>query len=102
MNTPLWIAKTTKGEQFEFFTQAEYDAWKETAPKHKADYYKGLGGFDTDTFGMFLQNRENYLTKITTLEAKDLAKFELAFSDTFQDDRKIWLEDMRYFVEIDA
>ena len=97
MNTPLYIAKTSKGEIHEFFTEEEYQNWAKTAPKHKADYYKGLGGFDTETFERFLQNREKYLVQITELEAKDLAKFELAFSNTEQDARKDWLQDIRYF-----
>jgi len=97
MNTPLYIAKTVKGEVHEFFTEEEYHTWAQTAPKHKADYYKGLGGFDTETFERFLQNREKYLVQITALEAKDLAKFELAFSNSEQDARKEWLQDIRYF-----
>lgn len=97
MNTPLYIATTSKGEVHEFFTEDEYQAWTATAPKHKADYYKGLGGFDTETFERFLQNRERYLTRITPLEAADLAKFELAFSNQEQDARKEWLQDVRYF-----
>lgn len=97
MNTPLYIAKTSKGDIHEFFTDEEYKEWAKTAPKHKADYYKGLGGFDTETFERFLQNREKYLVQITELEAKDLAKFELAFSNTEQDARKEWLQDIRYF-----
>lgn len=97
MNTPLYIAKTSKGDVFEFFTEEEYQTWAKTAPKHKADYYKGLGGFDTETFERFLQNREKYLVQITELEAQDLAKFELAFSNTEADSRKAWLEGVTYF-----
>lgn len=97
MNTPLYIATTSKGEIHEFFTEHEYKVWAEKAPKHKADYYKGLGGFNTETFERFLQNRDKYLVQITELEAKDLAKFELAFSNTEQDSRKEWLQDIRYF-----
>jgi DNA topoisomerase-2 len=97
MNTPLYIATTTKGEVFEFFTEEEYHTWSLKAPKHKAEYYKGLGGFDTEVFERFLTNRDRYLVRITTLEAADLAKFELAFSNTEQDARKDWLQDVRYF-----
>ncbi len=97
MNTPLYIATTTKGEVFEFFTEEEYHTWSLKAPKHKAEYYKGLGGFDTEVFERFLTNRDKYLVRITALEAADLAKFELAFSNTEQDARKEWLQDVRYF-----
>lgn len=97
MNTPLYIATTTKGDTHEFFTDEEYKAWLPKAPKHKAEYYKGLGGFDTEVFEHFLENRERYLVRVTALEAADLAKFELAFSNTEQDARKEWLQDVRYF-----
>ena len=97
MNTPLYIATTTKGEVHEFFTDDDYVAWAAKAPKHKAEYFKGLGGFDTDTFERFLENRDRYLVRITELEAADLAKFELAFSNTEADSRKEWLEGVKYF-----
>ena len=98
MNTPLYIATVNRGgEVYEFFTQEEYDTWAAKAPKHKAEYFKGLGLFDTETFERFLENRDKYLVRITALEAKDLAKFELAFSNTEQDARKDWLQDIRYF-----
>lgn len=101
MNTPLYIATTAKGEVYEFFTDEEFEEWAKTAPKHKADRFKGLGGFDTETFSRFLENRDRYLTRITALEAEDLAKFELAFSNTEQDSRKLWLDGVQYFAEID-
>ncbi len=97
LNTPLYIATTTKGEVFEFFTEEEYKSWLPKAPKHKAEYYKGLGGFDTATFERFLNNRDKYLVRVTPLEAQDLAKFELAFSGHEADSRKDWLEGVNYF-----
>lgn len=100
MNTPLYIATTARGEIHEFFTEEEYKTWCEKAPKHKAEYYKGLGGFDTETFERFLQNRDKYLVRITPLEAADFNKFELAFSNTEQDARKQWLQDIRYFHDV--
>lgn len=102
MNTPLYIATTTKGEVHEFFTEEDYEAWSVKAPKHKADYYKGLGGFDTDVFERFLQNRDKYLVRITALEAADLAKFELAFSNVLQDERKDWLAGVQYFEDLNT
>lgn len=101
MNTPLYIATTSKGEIHEFFTKEEYEEWSKKAPKHKIDYYKGLGGFDTETFERFLQNRDKYLVKVTELDAQDIAKFELAFSSSEADARKTWLEDVRYFNQVD-
>lgn len=101
MNTPLYVASTGKGELHEFFTEEDYINWAAKAPKHKAEYYKGLGGFDTDMFERFLENREKYLVQITALEAADLAKFELAFSNVFQDERKSWLAGVQYFEDLD-
>lgn len=97
MNTPLYIVKTNKGELIEFFTDDDYEQWASKGIKHKADYYKGLGGFDTATFERFIENRDKYLVKITELEAQDLAKLELAFSNKEQDARKVWLEGVQYF-----
>jgi len=96
MRTPLYIART-KNETFDFFTEDEYKEWAKTAPKHKADYYKGLGGFDTKTFSTLLQNREKYLVRISALEALDYDKLELAFSGDSADSRKEWLSQSNYF-----
>jgi DNA topoisomerase-2 len=102
MNTPLFIATVGKSDTYEFFTEEEYAAWAKTAPKHKADYYKGLGGFDTDVFEGFINNRQNYLTQFAPLTASDLELIEMAFGKTEQEARKEWLEDVRYFDSIDA
>ena len=100
MSTPLYIAKTKNGEH-EFFTEEEYTTWAKNAPKHTADYFKGLGGFDTKTFAKLLENREKYLTKISKLEALDFAKLELAFSDADANARKAWLSEVNYFGEFE-
>jgi DNA topoisomerase-2 len=96
-NTPLYMTVQAKGVVNEFFTQEEYDKWAKTAPKHKADYYKGLGGFDTSDFKRFLENREQYLTKVTGLKKEDIARLELAFSGEMADDRKEWLSEINYW-----
>lgn len=97
MKTPVYIATTAKGEIHEFFDEDEYDVWQRTAPKHRAEYFKGLGGFDTVTFERFINNSDKYLVQVTSLEAHDLARFELAFSGAQADARKEWLQDIRYF-----
>jgi DNA gyrase/topoisomerase IV subunit B len=97
MRTPVYIATTSKGELHEFFDEDEYEAWRRTAPKHKAEYFKGLGGFDTATFERFVNNSDRYLVAVTALEAQDLDRFELAFSGSQADARKEWLQDIRYF-----
>jgi len=97
MNTPLYMVQPARGEPLEFFTEDEYRAWAAKGIKHKAEYYKGLGGFDTEVFEVFIHNRDKYMTRISALEAKDLAKFELAFSNTEADSRKEWLAGVKYF-----
>jgi DNA topoisomerase-2 len=101
MKTPLYLATTSKGDVFEFFTEEEYADWSKTAPKHKADYYKGLGGFDTDTFETLLNNREKYLVRISKAEAADMAKLQMAFSNIEQDARKEWLAGENYFTLVE-
>ena len=101
MQTPLFIATTSKGEVFEFFTNEEYEEWAKKAPKHKAEYFKGLGGFDTDTFERFITNIEKYLIKITKLETEDMQSVTLAFSESEADSRKDWLQSIRYFDSVD-
>ena len=97
MKTPVYIATTANGQLHEFFDEDEYEAWQKTAPKHRAEYFKGLGGFDTPTFERFINNNDRYLVQISKLETADLKKFELAFSGSEADSRKQWLEDIRYF-----
>jgi DNA topoisomerase-2 len=102
MNTPLFIATVGKSDTYEFFTEEEYGEWAKTAPKHKADYYKGLGGFDTEVFEGFIHNRQKYLTQFAPLTQEDLGLIEMAFGKSEQEARKEWLEDIRYFDSIDA
>lgn len=97
MKTPVYIATTSNGQIYEFFDEESYEAWQKTAPKHKADYFKGLGGFDTPTFERFITDSDKYLVQVSALEAQDLKKFELAFSSAEADSRKEWLQDVRYF-----
>jgi DNA topoisomerase II len=100
MQTPLYLVTTSKGEKLEFFTDDEFEAWAKNAPKHKADRYKGLGGFSTEDFETFLKDRQKYLIKIDKLSKGDFKKFELAFSNTEQDSRKVWLQDVEYFTQL--
>ena len=93
----VYIATTSNGQFHEFFDEESYETWQKTAPKHKADYFKGLGGFDTPTFERFITDSDKYLVQVSALEAQDLKKFELAFSSAEADSRKEWLQDVRYF-----
>jgi DNA topoisomerase-2 len=95
-NTPLYIATVGK-QHHEFFMEEDYLAWAKTAPKHKVEYYKGLGTFATKDFSRFIQNPEKHLVRITALEAADFAKLNLAFNDKIPDARKTWLAGANYF-----
>lgn len=97
MQTPVYIAKTSKGEIHEFNSIVEYETWAKAAPKHKADYFKGLGTFDTESFERFLANMDKYLVSIDPLSDDDTEKLELAFSSAGADRRKTWLQEVRYF-----
>lgn len=102
MVTPLVIATMKRGgEVKEFFSDEEYEAWAARAPAHTADRYKGLGGFDTDTFKRFLAERERYLVRVSRLEAADRERLQLAFSGDLADSRKQWLEEVRYFQDLE-
>lgn len=100
LTTPLIIAKT-KTEEFEFFNDADYEAWSQKAPKHTFERFKGLGTFTSKEFKKVIDNREKYLTQVTPLEAADYASIQLAFSGSLADDRKEWLSDASYFIEYD-
>jgi DNA topoisomerase-2 len=100
LTTPLIIAKT-KTEEFEFMDDTDYESWSKTAPKHTSERFKGLGTFTSKEFGKVISNRENYLTKIDTLELKDFNAINLAFSGSEADARKEWLGGASYFHEYD-
>lgn len=98
MNTPLVVA-TVKGVEHEFMTDADYENWAKTAPKHDSTRFKGLGKFKTPRFKKLLENRERYLVQITEVKKTDAAALQLAFSGSMADDRKVWLEAVNYFDE---
>jgi DNA topoisomerase-2 len=96
MNTPLVIADV-KGKEVEFMTDEAYEEWSKTAPNHKASRFKGLGKFKTARFKKIIENRANYLMKITKIEDTDKDRITLAFKGNRADDRKDWLNGVNYF-----
>ena len=96
MNTPLVIADV-KGKEVEFMTDEAYEEWAKTAPNHKASRFKGLGKFKTARFKKIIENRANYLMKITKIEDTDKDRITLAFKGNRADDRKDWLNGVNYF-----
>jgi DNA topoisomerase-2 len=98
--TPLYIVQAGK-QELEFFTDDEYKEWSKAGIKHSFEYYKGLGSFSSSQFKKFLENREKYLIKVEKLEAPDIEKISLAFSNKEADNRKEWLSDASYFMSYD-
>lgn len=96
LNTPLYIVTAGK-EILEFFTDETYKAWADKGIKHKFDYFKGLGTFETSQFKAIIENREKYLVQINSLDKADLDSLILAFSGKSADDRKEWLSTSSYF-----
>lgn len=92
MSTPLIIA-TLKGKKFEFFQKQEYIDWSEKNPGNVKRYYKGLGGFITKDFKVFLDTPEKYMVKLTIEDASDIKALDMAFSKDkgMSDLRKDWL-----------
>lgn len=90
MATP--IVKATKGKIImSFYTQFEYEEWKEKAgPGWKVKYYKGLGTSTRD-------EAKEYFHKLNIMpysySGKDSdASIDLAFNKAKADDRKDWLK----------
>jgi DNA topoisomerase-2 len=100
LNTPLYIVTAGK-EELEFFTEEDYKDWAAKGIKHKFEYFKGLGTFESSQFKKIIENREKYLIKISKIEAEDFAKLSLAFSNGEADNRKDWLMSASYFHSYD-
>lgn len=90
MITPLIIAEY-KGKRFEFFHKHEYNTWAVDKQGHKSKYHKGLGGFKTDDFEVFIKNPQRYMKRMTMKEAEDLERLNMAFDKSKADERKLWL-----------
>lgn len=87
MATP--IVKATKGKQSRiFYTQYEYDQWKETEKGWSIQYYKGLGTSTREEAKEYFKDMNVVQFKYT--EASDPA-IDLAFNKSRADDRKEWL-----------
>lgn len=87
MATP--IVKATKGKQSRtFYTQYEYDQWKETEKGWSIQYYKGLGTSTREEAKEYFKDMNVVQFKYN--EASDPA-IDLAFNKSRADDRKEWL-----------
>lgn len=97
LRTPLYIVTLPNKKELEFFTDEEYKTWAITGGKHKFEYFKGLGTFESSQFKKIVENREKYLVKISKLEKADVKQLALAFSNKEADARKEWLSSASYF-----
>lgn len=103
MNTPVYIATEVRSKKkLDFYSIEEYSQYALKAPQHKALYYKGLGTFRTEEFERFFEKLDDLLLQFGPISTEDKRALQLAFADDFEDDRKVWLKDMRYFdIELD-
>jgi len=94
LRTPILRAMKASN-QLCFYTDAEYELWKQQTPDHdkwKLKYYKGLG---TSTAADVKQDMEN--PKIVVCYYDDMAStnMQLAFDDRLADHRKRWIAEYR-------
>ena len=90
MNTP--ILKATKINQtLQFYTQGDYDAWKEVNENgkgYKIKYYKGLGTSTSKEFKEYFKEKR----VVSFVEAQDDGTLiDKVFNKTKADERKQWL-----------
>lgn len=88
MATP--IVKATKGKESKvFYSQYEYEQWRETATGWKVKYYKGLGTSTRDEAKDYFAHPN--AVQFSFVDGSDEA-IDLAFNKKRADDRKTWLQ----------
>jgi DNA topoisomerase-2 len=93
--TPIVLVEYKK-QTLEFFTEAEFDVWKE---KHQDEryvhkYLKGLGSSTPKQFKNYMSNLDKYLIQYTYAGKEDDDVLELCFAKDqgMSDRRKTWLD----------
>lgn len=91
------IVKATKGGDTQvFFTQTEYEAWKEEvngAPGWHIKYYKGLGTSTAAEAKEYFSAMDDHRLDFEWKSQKDGELIDMAFSKSRADDRKKWMND---------
>mmetsp|Transcript_86709 Transcript_86709/g.135717 ORF Transcript_86709/g.135717 Transcript_86709/m.135717 type:complete len:1216 (-) Transcript_86709:139-3786(-) len=91
------IVKVSKaGNTISFFTQNEYEAWKEKNDGGKGwnmKYYKGLGTSTAAEAKEYFKAMEEHRLSFTWKSNKDGELIDMAFSKSRADDRKKWMND---------
>lgn len=99
LRTP--ILRTIKGNQQHcFFTEDEYEVWKQQTPDHdkwKTKYYKGLG---TSTPSDIKEDMQNPKIVICYYDGMAATNMQLAFDDRLADHRKRWIAEYRELHQI--
>lgn len=81
--------------QKNFFTQPEYETWKEAHRRELAKwdfkYYKGLGTSSNEDAQIYFTDLDNHLKSFEVMKAEETDMLDLAFSKKKADARKEWL-----------
>lgn len=92
--TPVAIVEYKK-QSLEFFTEKEFEDWREKHPGEKYEYtfLKGLGSSTPKQFKTYMGNLDKYLVQFTYTGKEDDDTMDLCFLKEvgFSDKRKIWL-----------
>lgn len=90
MNTPI-LKATKTNKTLQFYTQGDYDAWKEVNENgkgYKIKYYKGLGTSTSKEFKEYFKEKR----VVSFVEAEDDGSLiDKVFNKTKADERKQWL-----------
>jgi len=91
------IVKATKGgDVVQFFTQNEYEAWREETDGGRGwhiKYYKGLGTSTAAEAKDYFRDMENHRLNFDWKSNRDGELIDMAFSKSRADDRKKWMND---------
>ena len=98
------IIKAKKGKTIKsFYTQAEYDNWKEHQDigKWKIKYYKGLGTSTSIEAKEYFSDLNKHLIEYRSNGDTTNSAIQLAFNKTKANDRKVWLSNYDKNVKIE-
>eukprot|EP00931_Biecheleriopsis_adriatica_P084095 TRINITY_DN5779_c0_g2_i5.p1 TRINITY_DN5779_c0_g2~~TRINITY_DN5779_c0_g2_i5.p1 ORF type:complete len:1403 (-),score=411.44 TRINITY_DN5779_c0_g2_i5:164-4372(-) len=99
------IVKVSKGQQeIQFFTLADYEAWKDKNNNGKGwttKYYKGLGTSTAKEGKDYFKNIKDHRMEFRWTGQKDDELIDLAFNKKRADDRKNWINSYVEGVHVD-
>ncbi|KAL6079289.1 DNA topoisomerase 2 [Balamuthia mandrillaris] len=100
------IVKATNGKQvISFFTQTEYESWKQAnnnAKNWKIKYYKGLGTSTPVEGKQYFKAINRHKIDFKWVNEEDGDMIELAFSKSRVNDRKTWLSNFKLGTCLDS